>query len=366
MPSKVVTMPTHPERDNNFDILRLFAALLVMYGHAYPITGAATPGFAANGVQTIGVKIFFSISGFLVAQSWMRDPDLIRYLWRRSLRILPGLVVVVVLTAFLLGPLVSTEPLSIYLSSASTHNYLKNIALYIHYGLPGVFQGNPYPHAVNGSLWSLPAEVVMYFIAPLGLALAGVSGRPRAIIITLSMLLAGASLYLLHIDPRKGQLVLYLTDVWAWLAVAPYFLIGMTYAVCKAESLLDVNVAFLALFGLAVVETSAVVKEALLMLVLPYACLGFALSSGWAFRPITRHGDLSYGTFLYGFPMQQLVMHYGGAMDPWRNFFIATGLTLGCAYASWRFVEKPALAYKPYSGTTLLVEPPLAPKQPSA
>lgn len=91
-------------RTNNLDLVRLFGAALVIYGHAYPIAGAASPGFAANGVATIGVKIFFSIRGYLVALSWLRDPHLGRFLLRRSLRIFSALIVVVLLSALVLGP----------------------------------------------------------------------------------------------------------------------------------------------------------------------------------------------------------------------------------------------------------------------
>src|SRR5947208_1034364 len=91
-------------RENNFEQLRLFAAVLVVYGHSYALTGAQAPGFAANSVSTLGVKIFFCISGYLVAQSWIRDPSLPRYLTRRALRIFPALAVVVLVSTFLLGP----------------------------------------------------------------------------------------------------------------------------------------------------------------------------------------------------------------------------------------------------------------------
>jgi peptidoglycan/LPS O-acetylase OafA/YrhL len=66
-------------RINNFDQVRLFGAILVIYGHSYPLTGVTLPGFAANPVSTIGVKIFFSISGYLIAASWLRDPNILRF-----------------------------------------------------------------------------------------------------------------------------------------------------------------------------------------------------------------------------------------------------------------------------------------------
>src|SRR4051812_44373783 len=69
-------------RRNNFDALRLFGSMLVLYGHAYALVGVPGPGFASNGVATIGVKIFFVISGYLVIASWLRDPHPLRYIQR--------------------------------------------------------------------------------------------------------------------------------------------------------------------------------------------------------------------------------------------------------------------------------------------
>jgi peptidoglycan/LPS O-acetylase OafA/YrhL len=117
-------------RLNNFDLMRLFGAVLVIYGHSYPLTGAVGPGFAANGIATIGVKIFFVVSGYLIAQSWLRDPNLFRFLIRRCLRILPALFVLVLVTAFMLGPWLSRLPASEYFAHPGTYNYLKNIVLY--------------------------------------------------------------------------------------------------------------------------------------------------------------------------------------------------------------------------------------------
>src|SRR5262249_31135441 len=141
---------------NNFDTLRLIAAFLVVYGHSYPLTGNPQPSFAGNGVATIGVKIFFVISGYLVALSLLRDGNLVRFLIRRSLRILPVLGFVVLLTVAVLGPILTGTTLVGYFKSPLIALYLANIALYINYFLPGMFEHNIYPHAVNGSLWSLP------------------------------------------------------------------------------------------------------------------------------------------------------------------------------------------------------------------
>jgi peptidoglycan/LPS O-acetylase OafA/YrhL len=333
-------------RLNNFDHVRLFGALLVIYGHAYPLSGAVIPGFAANGVATIGVKIFFSISGYLVAQSWLRDPNLPRFLMRRALRIFPALIVVVLLSAFVMGPILTRFSLGEYFANQHTYLYLRNIALYIVYYLPGLFETNVYPGAVNGSLWSLPSEFLMYLITPILIAGAALVGGRTAFAILASACIVVA-FWLTSIMPQF-RYVIYATDLWATLSVAPYFLMGMLYAVCKLDRTLNIYLGAAGLFALAIFETNAAVKEAALLVVLPYFSLSFGTGFVPLLRSITRGNDLSYGLFLYGFPIEQaLRFELGGLIGPWKTFVLATIICTGLAYLSWNFIEKPALGWKP-------------------
>src|SRR5258708_22620705 len=91
---QLAATPRQAPRQNNFDLLRLIGAVLVIYGHAYPLTGSVSPGFAGNGIATVGVKIFFVISGYLGALSWVRDGNLARFFFRRCLRIFHSLIAV--------------------------------------------------------------------------------------------------------------------------------------------------------------------------------------------------------------------------------------------------------------------------------
>lgn len=148
------------DRRNNFDALRLVASLAVVAGHAWPLTGvSAAPRLGGHLVHHDAVYVFFAISGFLITTSWFRSPHPLRYLRNRALRIFPALVLVVIATVFVIGPLVTSSP--DYLGEPATWSYLGNIALVAQYELPGVFQANPVT-AVNGSLWTLGAEFACY------------------------------------------------------------------------------------------------------------------------------------------------------------------------------------------------------------
>jgi peptidoglycan/LPS O-acetylase OafA/YrhL len=137
-----------------------------------PPDGETVPVFAGTTIATLGVKIFFVVSGYLVAQSWLRDPHPRRFLQRRLLRIVPALVLVVVLTASRARTRSHQPPDSGLSRGPRTWLYLANLAFYPADELPGVFAANAAPHEVNGSLWSLPPELSMYLLLPL---LAGVS-----------------------------------------------------------------------------------------------------------------------------------------------------------------------------------------------
>lgn len=169
-------MPRAVPRTNNFDALRLLAATVVVYGHAFPLTKTAQVVILGNSVESLAVKVFFVISGYLISESWLRDPQINRFLIRRALRIFPALIVVVLLSVLVLGPLATTLSIAGYFGNISVLMYLKNIFLYPVYYLPGVFQSNPYPIAVNGSLWSLPVEFSMYLLTPLLLLNVGGGG----------------------------------------------------------------------------------------------------------------------------------------------------------------------------------------------
>ena len=132
-------------------------------GIPIPLSGAAAPGFAANGVGAVGVKIFFSISGYLVAfEPGCATPTAAALFLAAHRPDIPGAHYRRIGLAFVLGPALTTLPLSAYFSNRAILQYLWSAALNIHYVLPGVFADNTYRSAVNGSLWSIPAECLMY------------------------------------------------------------------------------------------------------------------------------------------------------------------------------------------------------------
>jgi peptidoglycan/LPS O-acetylase OafA/YrhL len=151
---------------NAFDLIRFLAAFGVLFSHSFPLTGLEEPKyFAGFSLGTICVFIFFAISGNLVMRSWNRSPTLSSFFRNRLLRIFPGLIVCLVISALVIGPLVSTVPLSVYFFRLSPYQFiLSNVAMFtpINGTILDVFHTIPYPDAVNGSLWTIRYEIFMY------------------------------------------------------------------------------------------------------------------------------------------------------------------------------------------------------------
>lgn len=338
-------------RAAGFDLVRLLAAGMVIYGHSFSLAAEAPPGWFGNGIATIGVKVFFVISGFLVTRSWMSDPTPMRFARRRALRIMPGLAVLILVTVVLLGPAFTTLGLAEYVAHPGTRLHLWNIALYPVYSLPGVFAANPYPAAVNGSLWSLPAEILMYLVTPL--ILGRVIGRGAVALLLATAIIVGSGLFYVRIAPPAVTPVFYGSSIVSVLDAAPYFLLGAVYGFFGLERYARpvLSTALLAAAAWGIQEMGARVNsyvwaECVLMLLLPFCVVSVGCQHIGRLDRVLGRTDLSYGLYLYGFPIQQMALALlGGGIGGLGTFAVALPFTIVCAALSWHLVERPALAW---------------------
>lgn len=168
MPSRPPSnlLSTNPEK-NNFHVVRFVAASLVILGHSYDLLGASDAIANATGglipTALLGVDVFFTVSGYLVTQSLLRSGSYRSFVWKRFLRIYPGLAVCLLVTVFGIGALATSLSLREYFSNPATYRYFDNLTLFppVTDLLPGVFEGNV-RRGVNNSLWTLAYEVTCY------------------------------------------------------------------------------------------------------------------------------------------------------------------------------------------------------------
>jgi peptidoglycan/LPS O-acetylase OafA/YrhL len=329
-------------RQNNFDALRLVAALAVILSHAFLIAQGTEKNEPLNwltGNQCMlgltGVFVFFAVSGFLVTQSFEQTHSPLRYLIKRVLRIFPAYLVCLVVTAFLLGPVVTTLPLGEYLRRPEPYNYLYYNSFFdirVH-ELPGVmFVDNQVGLEVNGSLWSLGAEFDMYLMV-LGL------GMLRLLKLPVCVALLALGMACIHFDQLS------FLGGWGW--TLSFFASGMILYKLRDTRIFDWRIALLALTGLAI---SIPLRQFILLFPVCgcYLALYLALHPKLPIIPATRFGDLSYGLYIFGWPSEQVVIWLlHGQTSWWLEFLLATLLAGGLAFLSWHLVEKRALRLKP-------------------
>jgi peptidoglycan/LPS O-acetylase OafA/YrhL len=330
-------------RKNNFDFLRVLAAFLVIYGHGLVIRGLPMQSLWGWSIPVFGVCIFFSISGYLVTDSRLRTPALSVFVWKRFLRIWPALFFVVVLTTFVLGPLVTQTPLTDYFGSGQTWAYLGNAALVFVPGLPGAFDAPPLVGMVNGSLWSLPVEVACYATVPLSCLLAPKVRVPLLCTGAVALGLLSARMF-----EQKTLLFFLGTNVAAAASVIPYFLVGAAIRVLDAKLPLRLDVALGLVFLVLIVEARFPEQLPIaLSFCLPYIIVSFGLASTPGLRNAALFGDLSYGLYLFAFPIERLLHELIGRGIGFYAYVAFATLCSAClAFASWHLIEKRALRLK--------------------
>jgi peptidoglycan/LPS O-acetylase OafA/YrhL len=318
---------------NSFDLLRLAAAALVVWSHQHALLGMPEPAVVALNASFggVGVFIFFAISGYLNTLSIARHNSVQTFLVNRALRIYPALWACVLFTVAL-GLCVASD-LHAYLGPRLMSFIVKNTTLLFGFegGAAGVFEANPFPLALNGSLWTLQYEVKLYVV------LAVLFAASRYSLFAPIVLFAAfvTTLALMHL----GVLQPYQGDQY-WIQFSTPFLAGS--AIASIEMLLGMPVAIGSLALTAAIVT--IVGNQLFareLLLTPFIIMVGRVPLPRRFQPRI---DVSYSTYLYAFPIQQTVVMY--TRDFWAALAISTGVTLALATISALLIERPALRLK--------------------
>lgn len=331
------------QRDaNNFDFLRFFAASAVVFGHCYWLSGAgaAEPVRLFTGsmdTADIAVNLFFVMSGFLIAASWMNSRSVLDFAAKRALRIFPALCVSTLFTALIVGPLATGLPLKEYLLNSQTLRYLSNMLLITQFELPGVFTENPFPNTVNGSVWTLPYEVLMY-TSLLMMGLLKVFGRIAVLLLPLSLMLI--HFYLAPALGLESDILRKTTRL------GMFFFFGSALYLYRRELPWNWKVA-LSMLGLSLLSAKTELWLFIHVLTLPYLTIYLAHLQIPRLSGFGKHGDFSYGIYIFSFPTQQLLMHWFGSQLSLGAFMVVSlSASIAIAALSWHFIESPALQLK--------------------
>ena len=342
---------------NNFDAIRLAMALLVLFSHSFALRfgsessepmSLATNGYYNSG--NVGVWIFFIISGFLIAHSHARSPSLLSYAARRVRRIYPGYLVATSVCAFLVTPLFAPPGFTLDAIEAA-RTIGANLLLANHFPIPHLFAANPV-HAVDGALWSIRFEFLCY----IGVALIGIVALPASrFVLPLLYALIVLTWCWLDITGRKPGGPEWLREwigwPYSWFHVLPNFLAGMIVyhwrdRLPRSTPLMlgGVAAAFLG-FHLGGHGPAGIVAAHLLAPpAMAYALFWFAFHPRIDLSRAARFGDFSYGTYLYAFPIQQMLV--AKTTLPFALFvLLSMVLALTAGVASWWLVERHFLGH---------------------
>ncbi len=338
-------------RQNNFNIIRFCAAIMVMAGHMGTLIGAAPLNFLGTSLNSEGIAIFFLVGGYLITKSWHAAPNVPTYAIKRIFRILPPLIGYVFAATFIFGPFLSVLPAKEYFSSPLLGAYLKNIAFNVNFSLPGVFLQNPYAGVVNGSLWSLPVEVLMYFFVPVILfAFSRFPQNTKGYEVSLSVVTGIiCALRIAQILLFPGwHFVVYSVDFAQVIAIIPYYFIGMLYTLPTLKKRLNLQVASVLLLLSLNMSMSAAKMELMRLVVIPYFVFSLAFAESPYFYKLFSKYELSYGIYLYGFFVQQAVIQIWGAQRFSFTILLLVSIiiTICLSWLSSAFIERPAEALK--------------------
>jgi peptidoglycan/LPS O-acetylase OafA/YrhL len=322
-----------------FDALRISLSILILCVHSASITGFPEDPMTGptRYVTAALVPAFFALSGFLVIASAIRSDSLATFITFRGLRILPALVTEVVVTALLIGPIVTSIQLSDYFSNPEFFAYFQNLIGNIHYHLPGVFRNNPMT-PVNASLWTIRPEIVCYIVLALIILTKLKSNITFYVCLTLALFVAIVSLSVAQSTGTAGM---------NFAAQAKYFFF---FIVGNLAYLLRHKIPF----SWPTCAISAIASALLLqapgweiVAALPLVyCIVFLGLVKIPMPKLLAKGDYSYGIYLFSYPVQQLVASFPETRLWYVNILIALPITLAVAAVSWHLIEKPFLSLK--------------------
>lgn len=324
-------------RANSFDLIRHFAALLVLYSHQHALLLLQEPIFLHwDTFGTVAVITFFAISGYFMPSSFARAGNFTSYLFKRCRRIFPGLIVCSFVMCYLIGSIFTSEPYFQYLLSPTTLKTSLMYCIFLHQQLPGVFADFLYKNALNGSLWTLPIEFTYYLILGIALSLANTW---RIVLLLFMSCVVGNLLVTFTSLGNFPYITMFHIHYVILYGIA--FFTGSLLAMLQPYWLSFKKYLFLA----AIMALLCFQNHPLMALLGTLSLTILTIIIGLSFQDklIKAKFDLSYGIYIYAFPIQQIVINTI-SQNFWLSLIVSTVFTVIAAMLSYFLVEKPCLS----------------------
>ena len=327
---------------NNFDLLRLLAAVVVFFIHARLLlrVEGLDPVLSLFSSST-AVNCFFVVSGFLIFSSFERSVSTWDYIGKRIRRICPAYFTVVILSAALLV-FVSTLPATDYFGTHFLKYLFAQLTFmnFIEPTLPGTFSTNYIP-VVNGALWSIRIEVICYIVTPFIVVLSRRFLR-RAYVLSAAYVLAIVVYIILlkFAEVRGSELIRLIAEELPW-----------EFAFYMGGAIIYYNFEFFKRYAWFFLGAAVILYSSATYLDLP---------AGFVYRPISlavivifigfhlpylgnfaRYGDFSYGIYIIHFPVLQFLASVGWFPKGSLIMVLVSAITVfGLSFLSWHLVEK--------------------------
>lgn len=283
----------------------------------------------------LGVCGFFVISGFLVAKSYTRTPNFKTYFLKRTKRIFPAYIIVILLAPLVLSS-ISVLSFKDFFSSFQTFSYTFWNLIFLNFmqpSLPGVFVDNLLPF-VNGSLWTMKIEEGFYLVLPLLFLFLNRIKNKNLGLFLIYLFSVLYSYVLLEIFNKPllakqlpGKLSLFVVGIYVFMNFEHFIKFKWRYLLLSVFLLIlhFTMFSFLGVFPFAF---------GILLLFLAYS-LPF-------FENFSKKADYTYGIYLFHFPIIQILVHFKlfEKYNPYLVLSFMLLLVYTCAYCSWHLIEK--------------------------
>jgi peptidoglycan/LPS O-acetylase OafA/YrhL len=377
-------------RANSIGFFRWLLAFSVIFSHAGPVAGfygQEDLGIQISDEQSLGgvaVAGFFFFSGFLITRSRART-GMVRYFWRRVLRIMPAFWCALLLTAFVLGPIAWVKEqgsLSGYFGAERdnplTYVWQNMFLVLDQRNIAGMGTSVPYADIGgfdwNGSAWTLQYEFKAYILVGV-LGLVGfAASRWVSTVAAVGILVYNGLLWSGNIVPATWGNPLarlfgdnavtdaldpmapfghpFLSDAFNPMLIAP-FAFGMLFAVwgryipvSDVLAVVGIVAAYLAYdFG-----GWNVWGQYGLLYFLMWAAIRWTRLQHWE-----KYGDFSYGVYIFAWPLMMFACYFGLEQAGMLAYFaVIVVVTHVIAFASWHLIEKPAMSLKDWVPPSLI------------